>query len=198
MDGMLRRLGLKEGEAIVHPWINKALEKAQQKVEARNFDIRKNLLKFDDVMNDQRKVIYEQRIDLMKATDVSETFKDMRDQVIEDLVAKHIPERAYAEQWETTELKLEVKRVFALDLPVDEWAAEEGIADEEIRHRIKDAVNRRFAEKATRYSADVWRVVEKSLMLQVLDQHWKDHLLALDHLRQGIGLRAYGQRDPLN
>ncbi len=198
MDGMLRRLGLKEGEAIVHPWINKALEKAQQKVEARNFDIRKNLLKFDDVMNDQRKVIYEQRIDLMKATDVSETFKDMRDQVIEDLVAKHIPERAYAEQWETTELKLEVKRVFALDLPVDEWAAEEGIADEEIRHRIKDAVNRRFAEKSTRYSADVWRVVEKSLMLQVLDQHWKDHLLALDHLRQGIGLRAYGQRDPLN
>ena len=198
MDGMLRRLGLKDGEAIVHPWINKALEKAQQKVEARNFDIRKNLLKFDDVMNDQRKVIYEQRIDLMKATDVSETFKDMRDQVIEDLVAKHIPERAYAEQWETTELKLEAKRVFAVDLPIDEWAAEEGIADEEIRHRIKDAVNRRFAEKATRYSADVWRVVEKSLMLQVLDQHWKDHLLALDHLRQGIGLRAYGQRDPLN
>ncbi|MEQ8247151.1 MAG: preprotein translocase subunit SecA [Alphaproteobacteria bacterium] len=198
MDGMLRRLGLKDGEAIVHPWINKALEKAQQKVEARNFDIRKNLLKFDDVMNDQRKVIYDQRIDLMKAKDVSETFKDMRDQVIEDLVATHIPERAYAEQWATSELNLEVKRIFAVDLPIDEWASEEGIADEEIRHRVKDAVSKRFAEKATRYGADVWRVVEKSLMLQVLDQHWKDHLLGLDHLRQGIGLRAYGQRDPLN
>ena len=198
MDGMLRRLGLKEGEAIVHPWINKALEKAQQKVEARNFDIRKNLLKFDDVMNDQRKVIYDQRIDLMESNDVSETFKDMRDQVIEDLVATHIPEKAYAEQWETETLALEAKRIFALDLPIKEWAAEEGIADEEINYRLTDAVNRRFAEKATRYGPDVWRVVEKSLMLQVLDQHWKDHLLALDHLRQGIGLRAYGQRDPLN
>ena len=198
MDGMLRRLGLKEGEAIVHPWINKALEKAQQKVEARNFDIRKNLLKFDDVMNDQRKVIYDQRIDLMKSTDVSETFKDMREQVLEDLVATNIPEKAYAEQWETETLTLEAKRIFALDLPLKEWAAEEGIANEEILQRLADAVNKRFAEKATRYGPDVWRVVEKSLMLQVLDQHWKDHLLALDHLRQGIGLRAYGQRDPLN
>jgi len=198
MDGMLRRLGLKDGEAIVHPWINIAFEKAQQKVEARNFDIRKNLLKFDDVMNDQRKVIYEQRIDLMKSTDVSETFKDMRDQVVEDLVANHIPEKAYAEQWETDALSLESKRIFALDLPIKEWAAEEGIANEEILHRLSDAVNKRFAEKATRYGPDVWRIVEKSLMLQVLDQHWKDHLLGLDHLRQGIGLRAYGQRDPLN
>ena len=155
MDGMLRRLGLKDGEAIVHPWINKALEKAQQKVEARNFDIRKNLLKFDDVMNDQRKVIYEQRIDLMKSTDVSETFKDMRDQVVEDLVANHIPEKAYAEQWETDALSLESKRIFALDLPIKEWAAEEGIANEEILHRLSDAVNKRFAEKATRYGPDV-------------------------------------------
>ncbi|MCX8230354.1 MAG: preprotein translocase subunit SecA, partial [Alphaproteobacteria bacterium] len=198
MDGMLRRLGLKDGEAIVHPWINKALEKAQKKVEARNFDIRKNLLKFDDVMNDQRKVIYDQRIDLMKSTDVSETFKDMRDQVLEDLVATNIPEKAYAEQWTTETLALETKRIFALDLPLQEWAAEEGIANEEILHRLADAVNKRFAEKATRYGPDVWRVVEKSLILQVLDQHWKDHLLGLDHLRQGIGLRAYGQRDPLN
>lgn len=198
MDGMLRRLGLKDGEAIVHPWINKALEKAQKKVEARNFDIRKNLLKFDDVMNDQRKVIYDQRIDLMKSTDVSETFKDMRDQVLEDLVATNIPEKAYAEQWTTETLALETKRIFALDLPLQEWAAEEGIANEEILHRLADAVNKRFAEKATRYGPDVWRAVEKSLILQVLDQHWKDHLLGLDHLRQGIGLRAYGQRDPLN
>jgi preprotein translocase subunit SecA len=198
MDGMLRRLGLKDGEAIVHPWINKALEKAQKKVEARNFDIRKNLLKFDDVMNDQRKVIYDQRIDLMKSTDVSETFKDMRDQVLEDLVATNIPEKAYAEQWTTETLALETKRIFALDLPLQEWAAEEGIANEEILHRLADAVNKRFAEKATRYGTDVWRAVEKSLILQVLDQHWKDHLLGLDHLRQGIGLRAYGQRDPLN
>ena len=198
MDGMLRRLGLKDGEAIVHPWINKALEKAQKKVEARNFDIRKNLLKFDDVMNDQRKVIYDQRIDLMKSTDVSETFKDMRDQVLEDLVATNIPEKAYAEQWTTETLALETKRIFALDLPLQEWAAEEGIANEEILYRLADAVNKRFAEKATRYGPDVWRVVEKNLILQVLDQHWKDHLLGLDHLRQGIGLRAYGQRDPLN
>ena len=198
MDGMLRRLGLKDGEAIVHPWINKALEKAQKKVEARNFDIRKNLLKFDDVMNDQRKVIYDQRIDLMKSTDVSETFKDMRDQVLEDLVATNIPEKAYAEQWTTETLALETKRIFALDLPLQEWAAEEGIANEEILYRLADAVNKRFAEKATRYGTDVWRAVEKSLILQVLDQHWKDHLLGLDHLRQGIGLRAYGQRDPLN
>ncbi|MCH8113164.1 MAG: preprotein translocase subunit SecA [Proteobacteria bacterium] len=198
MDGMLRKLGLGEGEAIIHPWINKALEKAQQKVEARNYDIRKNLLKFDDVMNDQRKVIYEQRIELMETPDVSDTVIDMREEIIDELVAKHIPEKAYAEQWETESLKAECKRVFGFDLPIDEWADEEGIADEEIRTRITDAVTRKMAEKVSRYTPEIWRMVEKSLLLQLLDQHWKEHLLGLDHLRQGIGLRAYGQKDPLN
>ena len=198
MDGMLQKLGLQEGEAIIHPWINKALEKAQQKVEARNFDIRKNLLKFDDVMNDQRKVIYEQRKELMAAVDVAQTIIDMRHEVVEEMVGKCIPERAYPEQWDVAGLHEEVLRVFNLDLPVAEWAKEEGIADQEIRHRLLDSTDRKMAEKAANYGPDVMRMVEKSLLLQLLDQSWKDHLLTLDHLRQGIGLRAYGQRDPLN
>ena len=198
MDGMLRKLGLKEDEAIVHPWINKALEKAQQKVEARNYEIRKNLLKFDDVMNDQRKVIYAQRIDLMEATDVSDTVADMRDEIIDAMVERHIPAKAYSEQWDAEGLKTEVLRVFGLDLPAVEWAKEEGIADEEMRARVADAAERKMAEKAANHTPQVMRVVEKSLLLQLLDQHWKDHLLQLDHLRSGIGLRAYAQRDPLN
>jgi preprotein translocase subunit SecA len=198
MDGMLRKLGLKEDEAIVHPWINKALEKAQQKVEARNFEIRKQILKYDDVMNDQRKVIYEQRKDIMRATEVSEQIVDMRHEVIENLVARCIPENAYAEQWEIATLHEESRRIFGLDLPVAEWAKEEGIADEEIRTRITDAVDRKMAEKAANVGPEIMRMAEKSILLQILDQAWKDHLLQLDHLRQGIGLRAYGQRDPLN
>ena len=198
MDGMLRKLGLKEDEAIVHPWINKALEKAQQKVEARNFEIRKNLLKFDDVMNDQRKVIYAQRIDLMEATDVSDTVTDMRSEIVDAMVERHVPEKAYSEQWDAEGLKTEVLRVFGLDLPVVDWAKEEGIAGEEMRARVADAAERKMAEKAANYTPEVMRIVEKSLLLQLLDQHWKDHLLQLDHLRSGIGLRAYAQRDPLN
>ncbi|MBM3504103.1 MAG: preprotein translocase subunit SecA [Alphaproteobacteria bacterium] len=198
MDGMLKRLGLEEGEAIIHPWINKAIEKAQQKVEARNFEIRKNLLRFDDVMNDQRKVIYEQRIDLMRASDVAETVKDMRSQTITQLIQRYIPENAYSEQWQTEELQSEVQRLFGLDLPIVDWGKEEGIADQEIRERVSDAVDRKAAEKVARYTPELWRVVEKSVLLNLLDQHWKDHLLGLDHLRQGIGLRAYGQKDPLN
>ncbi|MBT4487138.1 MAG: preprotein translocase subunit SecA [Rhodospirillaceae bacterium] len=198
MDGMLRKLGLEEGEAIIHPWVNKALEKAQEKVEARNFDLRKNLLKYDDVMNDQRKVIYEQRLELMDAEDVAETVADMRREVVEGLVAMHIPERAYAEQWDADGLRQDVGEIFALDLPIPEWCAEEGIADEEIRKRIYSATDRRMAEKAANYGPDVMRMVEKGLLLQLLDQTWKDHLLTLDHLRGGIVLRAYGQRDPLN
>jgi preprotein translocase subunit SecA len=198
MDGMLQKLGLQEGEAIVHPWINKALEKAQQKVEARNFDIRKNLLKFDDVMNDQRKVIYEQRKELMSATDVSQAIVDMRHETVEDMVAKCVPPRAYPEQWDVAGLHEEVLRVFNIDLPIPLWAKEDGIADVEIRHRVLEATDHKMAEKAANYGPEVMRMVEKSLLLQVLDQSWKDHLLTLDHLRQGIGLRAYGQRDPLN
>jgi len=198
MDSMLQRLGLEEGEAIIHPWINKALEKAQQKVEARNYEIRKNLLKFDDVMNDQRKVIYEQRIEMMSATDLSETVADMRHEIVEDLVADHIPERAYAEQWNAAGLQQEVARVFGLDLPIADWAKEEGIADQQIRERLLDAVDRRMAEKAANFGPDVMRMVERSLLLQVLDQSWKEHLHHLDYLRQAVGLRAYAQKDPLN
>jgi len=198
IDGMLQRLGLKEGEAIIHPWVNKALEKAQQKVEARNFEIRKNLLKFDDVMNDQRKVVYEQRKELMSAEDVAHTVADMRHQVIEDLVARDIPENAYPEQWNMHGLHGEIFRIFNLDLPLADWAKEEGIADAEIRERLLEITDRRMAEKAANFGPDTMRMIEKSLLLQILDQVWKEHLLSLDHLRQGIGLRAYAQRDPLN
>ena len=198
IDGMLQKLGLQEGEAIVHPWVNKALEKAQTKVEARNFEIRKNLLKFDDVMNDQRKVIYEQRRDLMAAENVADDIVDMREQVVNDMVTSAIPEKAYADQWNVDLLHEEIQRVFGLDLPVHDWAKEEGIADQEIRERLLDITNRKMAEKAAQVGPDVMRMVEKSLLLQLLDQNWKEHLLTLDHLRQGIGLRAYAQRDPLN
>ncbi len=198
IDGMLRRLGLEEGEAIVHPWINKALEKAQKKVEERNFEIRKNLLRFDDVMNDQRKVIYDQRKDLMTATDVSSTIADMRHEAIRTAVSRCIPERAYAEQWEVDALHEEGLRLLGRDLPVADWAKEEGIADEEIADRMIAEGDRLMAEKAANYTPAIMRLAEKSILLQLLDQTWKEHLLGLDHLRQGIGLRAYGQKDPLN
>jgi len=197
LDSMLTRLGLKEGEAIIHPWINKALEKAQQKVEARNFDIRKNLLKFDNVQNDQRKVIFDQRIDLMKDESVAETVADMRRAFVEDVVTKHVPEHVYAEQWDTAGLKEELKRVLDIDLPVDEWAKEEGIADEELLTRIEDRVDQHMAAKVAQWGPDVMRYVEKTILLQTLDHLWREHLVMLDHLRQVIGLRGYGQRDPL-
>ena len=197
MDGMLQKLGLKEGEAIVHSWINKALEKAQQKVEARNFEIRKNLLKFDDVMNDQRKVVYEQRKEVMQAEDISGTIEDMREEVITNMVAAAIPEKAYVEQWDIDGLHEECTRVLGLDLPIAEWAREEGIADQEIEERIAREAHRKMAEKVANLGPDIMRGAEKQLLLQLLDQTWKDHLLSLDHLRQGVGLRAYGQRDPL-
>jgi preprotein translocase subunit SecA len=198
LDGMLQKLGLKENEAIIHPWINKALEKAQQKVEARNFDIRKNLLKFDNVMNDQRKVIFEQRVELMRDETVAETVSDMRHAVVEDLVAKHVPENAYPEQWDVKGLKEELFRVLALDLPVDQWAKEEGIADEELLSRIERRADEHMASKVAQWGPDVVRYVEKSILLQTLDNLWREHLLMLEHLRQVIGLRGYGQRDPLN
>ncbi|GEO80247.1 preprotein translocase subunit SecA [Pararhodospirillum oryzae] len=198
MEGMLRKLGLKDGEAIVHPWVNKALEKAQQKVEARNFEIRKNLLKFDDVMNDQRKVVYEQRRELMMATDVSETLAAMRHEVIEDMVHAHMPPKAMPEAWDTEGLTEQVKAVLGLDLPLAEWAAEEGIANEEVLDRLVRASSIHLAERAADYGPEVMRSIEKSLLLQILDALWKEHLLHLEHLRQGISLRAYGQRDPLN
>ncbi len=180
LDSMLQRLGLKEGEAIIHPWINKALEKAQQKVEARNFDIRKNLLKFDNVQNDQRKAIFDQRIDLMKDDSVAETVTDMRHAFIDDVVAKHIPEHAYAEQWDTAGLKEELKRVLDVDLPVDEWAKEEGIADEELLSRIEKNVDERMAAKVAQWGPDVMRYVEKTILLQT---HGSSLARASDHAR---------------
>ena len=198
MDGMLRKLGLEEGEAIMHPWVNKALEKAQQKVEARNFEIRKNLLKFDNVMNDQRKVIYEQRKDLMRTDDLHDTIVEMREQVTDDVVAQCIPANAYAEQWDTGALHEECLRLFALDLPIEDWAKEEGIADQEIQERIEGEVEKKMAAKTANYGPELMRTAEKHILLHVLDRQWKDHLLSLDHLRHGIGLRAYAQRDPLN
>ena len=198
MDGMLQRLGLKEGEAIVHSWINKALEKAQQKVEAHNFDIRKNLLKYDNVMNDQRKVVYEQRREIMDAPEIAGTIEDMRHETVEEMVKKAIPANAYAEQWNVDGLHEEVRRILNLDLPIHEWAKEEGIAEAEIEERIRRAADEKMAQKAANYGPELMRAAEKSLLLQLLDQAWKDHLLHLDHLRQGINLRAYAQRDPLN
>ncbi len=197
MDSMLQKLGLQEGEAIVHPWVNKALEKAQQKVEARHFEGRKYLLKYDDVMNDQRKVVFEQRKDLMRADDVQETIEEMRADVIDALVGRFIPAQAYSEQWQTDSLHEEVLRLFGLDLPIQDWAKEEGIADQEIKERITGTVKQRMAAKTANFGPEVMRGLEKQILLLVLDRQWKDHLLSLDHLRQGVQLRAYGQRDPL-
>jgi preprotein translocase subunit SecA len=198
LDTMLQRLGLKENEAIVHSWINKALEKAQQKVEARNFDIRKNLLKFDNVMNDQRKVIFDQRIEWMREENSAEIIADMRHSAVEELVGKHVPENAYPEQWDTAGLKEELNRVLGLDLPVDEWAKEEGIAEEELLARIERRADEHMAAKVAQWGADLIRQIERTVLLQILDHLWREHLVMLEHLRQVIGLRGYGQRDPLN
>ena len=198
MDGMLQKLGLKEGEAIIHPWINKALEKAQKKVEARNFDIRKNLLKYDDVMNDQRKVVFEQRLELMDGETLTETVAEMRQEVIDDMVARNIPEKAYAEQWDTETLREDVRTHLNLDLPVEDWAREEGIDDEHIRERLMEAADKAATERAERFGPEIMTYVEKTVLLQTLDHLWREHLVNLDHLRSVIGFRGYAQRDPLN
>ena len=197
MDGMLQKLGLKDDEAIIHPWINKALEKAQKKVEARNFDIRKNLLKYDDVANDQRKVVFEQRLELMDGEGLSETVAEMREGVIEEIVAKAIPENAFAEQWDIAGLKAEVQQYLNLDLPVEDWAKEEGIAEDDIRQRISEAAEAAAKDRAGRFGPDVTAYVERSVVLQTLDHLWREHIVNLDHLRSVVGFRGYGQRDPL-
>ncbi|TIX54888.1 MAG: preprotein translocase subunit SecA [Mesorhizobium sp.] len=197
MDGMLQKLGLKEDEAIIHPWINKALEKAQKKVEARNFDIRKNLLKYDDVSNDQRKVVFEQRLELMDGEGLSETIAEMREGVIEEIVAKAIPENAYAEQWNVAGLKAEVAEFLNLDLPIEDWVKEEGIAEDDIRERISQAAETAAKERAERFGPDVMTYVERSVVLQTLDHLWREHIVNLDHLRSVVGFRGYAQRDPL-
>lgn len=197
MDSMLQKLGLKEDEAIIHPWINKALEKAQTKVEARNFDIRKNLLKYDDVANDQRKVVFEQRIELMDGEGLGDTIDEMRTGVIDEIVNKAIPENAYPEQWDLAGLRAEVAQYLNLDLPVEDWAKEEGIAEEDIRQRITEAAEAAAKDRAERFGPDVMNYVERSVMLQTLDHLWREHIVNLDHLRSVIGFRGYAQRDPL-
>ncbi len=198
MDKVLQTLGLKDGEAITHPWMNKSLETAQKKVEQRNFDIRKQILKYDDVMNDQRKVIFEQRLDIMGQDEVSETIADLRHQLAEELVTRHIPPTVYAEQWNSQGLKEQVAGIFGLDLPIEQWAAEEGIADAEIKERLLNAVDAKAALKTEELGSDLYRQIEKMVLLQTLDHLWREHLVTLEHLRQVIGFRAYGQRDPLN
>ncbi|RFB79130.1 preprotein translocase subunit SecA [Methylovirgula sp. 4M-Z18] len=198
MDSMLQKFGLKEDEPIVHPWINKALEKAQQKVEARNFDIRKNILKYDDVMNDQRKVIFEDRRKMMAQDSLEESVHDMRHDVVDDLVMKHIPEGAYPDAWDVTGLHDQVRNFLNLDVPVADWAKEEGIADEEMIERLTKSSDDAYAARVEKNTPDVMRYVEKQVILQVLDQLWREHLITLDHLRQVIGWRGLAQRDPLN
>ena len=198
MDAMLRRLGLKDDEAIVHPWINKALEKAQQKVEARNFDMRKNILKFDNVMNDQRKVIFEDRRKMMAQESLEPTIAEMRAGVIDDIVTKHIPHDAYPEAWDIAGLRAEVAAKLNLDVPVEAWAKEEGIADEEMAERLHKAAEEAYNLRIARNSTEAMRYVEKQVILQTLDHLWREHLVTLDHLRQVIGWRGMAQRDPLN
>ncbi len=198
MDMVLKRLGLQEGEAIVHPWINKALEKAQQKVEARNFDMRKNILKYDSVLNDQRKVVFEQRREMMAQESLEESIGEMRSGVVDDLVARHVPHDAYPEAWDIAGLKTSVRDALNLDLPVEDWAKEEGIADEEMRERLLKSVADAYAARVEKNGPDLMRYVEKQIVLQVLDHLWREHLVVLDHLRQVIGWRGLAQRDPLN
>jgi preprotein translocase subunit SecA len=198
MDAILASLGLRDGQSIVHPWISRALLKAQEKVEARNFDIRKNLLKFDNVMNDQRKVIYEQRREIMATSSVYDTVLDMRDDVTGAMVKNAIPPNSYPEQWDLPGLKQRIHETLHLDLPIEEWGKEENIAELEIESRVKKAAEARYALKVETLPEPMLRGAEKMILLSTLDQLWKEHLLQLDHLRSGIGLRAYGQRDPLN
>ncbi|MCL3881423.1 preprotein translocase subunit SecA [Marivita sp. GX14005] len=198
LDKVLSTLGMKEGEAIVHPWVNKSLERAQGKVEGRNFDIRKQLLKFDDVMNDQRKVIFSQRREIMEAQDLSEIAQDMRHQVIDDLVDTYIPPKTYADQWDTEGLQKAVKEQVGFDAPVIEWGDEEGVDREVILERLEEASDRHMNEKAEAFGADTMRQIEKQVLLQTIDSKWREHLLTLEHLRSVVGFRGYAQRDPLN
>ena len=198
LDSVLSRLGMKEGEAIIHPWVNKSLERAQAKVEGRNFDIRKQLLKFDDVMNDQRKVIFSQRREIMEADDLSEITQEMRHNAIEDLVDHHIPQKSYADQWDTQGLQESVKSMFGIDVPVVDWGNEEGVDDEDIIERLEKAADAFMAQKAVDFGPENMRNIEKQVLLQTIDTKWREHLLTLEHLRSVVGFRGYAQRDPLN
>jgi len=197
LDTVLQKLGLKKGEAIIHTWVNRALQKAQEKVEGRNFEIRKSLLRFDDVMNDQRKAIYEQRKELMQVNDITETVSNMRNEIIDDLVNINIPEKAYAEQWNLKSLSISLKKL-GLNLPLDDWAKKDGVTEKEFKQYIKEEADNKIKQKIDIFGIKNMQNIEKQVMLQVVDQNWKEHLLQLDQLKQGIGLRAYAQRDPLN
>ena len=198
LEKVLTTLGLKEGEAIVHPWVNKSLERAQAKVEGRNFDIRKQLLKFDDVMNDQRKVIFGQRRDIMEAADLQEITADMREQVIDDLIDQFMPPKTYADQWDTQGFQAAVADQLNLDVPVAAWCEEEGVDDEVIRERLVEASENMMGQKAEQFGPENMRNIEKQVLLQAIDGKWRDHLLTLEHLRSVVGFRGYAQRDPLN
>jgi preprotein translocase subunit SecA len=198
LDKVLSTLGMKEGEAIIHPWVNKSLERAQAKVEGRNFDIRKQLLKFDDVMNDQRKVIFAQRREIMEEADLSDIVEDMRHQVIDDLVDEFMPPRSYADQWDTKGLYVKLLEQVGLDTKVIDWAGEEGVDDEAIRERLYDASDELMAQKAVQFGPETMRNIEKQILLQTIDTKWREHLLTLEHLRSVVGFRGYAQRDPLN
>ncbi len=198
LDKVLSSLGMKDGEAIVHPWVNKSLEKAQAKVEGRNFDIRKQLLKFDDVMNDQRKVIFGQRREIMEAEDLSDIAEDMRHQVIDDLVDIHIPAKSYADQWNSEGLCADILEKVGVDVPIVEWADEEGVDDAEIREKLYQASDELMAGKAKAFGPEAMRNIEKQFLLQTIDGKWREHLLTLEHLRSVVGFRGYAQRDPLN
>jgi preprotein translocase subunit SecA len=197
LDSIMRTFGVQEGEAITHKWLNSAIATAQKRVEQRNYEMRKNLLKYDDVVNDQRKAVFEQRAEFMAAEDLSDVINEMRRDTIEDLVARHLPPKAYAEQWDVHGLEHHVREHLGLELPIKEWAAEEGIANEEIEERIVAAAEARATEREAKVG-DHMRTVEKSFLLQMVDLQWREHLMHLDHLRNVIGLRGYGQRDPLN
>lgn len=198
LDAIMRTFGVQEGEAITHKWLNNAIATAQKRVEQRNYEIRKNLLKYDDVVNDQRKAVFEQRQEFMESSDLSDIIHEMRRDVIDDLVLRHLPPKAYAEQWDVEGLTERVKSILGLDLPIAEWAAEEGIADEEMKERITKAADEYAAQREVIITPEQMRSVEKSFLLQMIDLQWREHLMHLDHLRNVIGLRGYGQRDPLN
>ena len=198
LEKVLSTLGMKEGEAIVHPWVNKSLERAQAKVEGRNFDIRKQLLKFDDVMNDQRKVIFSQRREIMEASDLSEVTQDMRHQVIDDLVTLYMPPNTYADQWNTEGLQEAVLEKLGVAAPIVDWAAAEGVDDDAIRERLEQATDQMMAKKAVDFGRDNMRSIEKQVLLETIDGKWREHLVTLEHLRSVVGFRGYAQRDPLN
>jgi len=198
LDAIMRNFGVAEGEAISHPWLNRAVETAQKRVESRNYDIRKNLLKYDDVVNDQRKAVFEQRQEFMDSTDLSELVGEFRQDVISDLVERFMPPKAYAEQWDIDSLDDKVKSILGLELPLHDWAAEEGVSNEEIEERLQSAADARAAERLTLIGEGQMRGIERQFMMQQIDMNWREHLVHLDHLRGVIGLRGYGQRDPLN